>query len=343
LGAGVSDFTDETWDFGLEEGESFEPLDDEEIDLSQPHVMTVLGPIDPGALGFTLHHEHVFNLTNPLAAGDDDLVLDDIANSRLDLDVYFAIGGRSIVDMGPADYGRSVEAMLQIAQHAPVNIVMVTGHHKHLIAAPCVGHDSVEAITERNLRELHEGIEGTAVRAGLIKAGTSLNEITDVERRVLQAAAKTQAASGAPISTHTEQGTMALEQIEIMAAAGADPGRITLCHMDHRLHEAEYLIEVLKTGAFISFDRWTRVQLASDDERAEVLLRLADAGYLDQLLVSGDFARKSNHLGYGAAVGFDYFIDRVPLMLMGAGFDAPSVRQIFVENPARMLTIYPVT
>jgi phosphotriesterase-related protein len=338
----VSDFDGETWDFGLEEGERFEPEDDEEIDLSQPHVMTVLGPIEPGALGFTLHHEHVFNLTNPLAAGDDDLVLDDIADSRLDLDVYFAIGGRSIIDMGPADYGRSVEAMLQIAQHVPVNIVMVTGHHKHLIAAPCVGNDSVEAITEQNLRELREGIDGTDVRAGLVKAGTSLNEITDIERRVLEAAAKTQIASGAPISTHTEQGTMALEQIEVMVAAGADPGRITLCHMDHRLHEPEYLIEVLKTGAFISFDKWTRTEFGSDEERAAVLLRLADAGYLDQLLVSGDFARKSNHVGYGAAVGFDYFLDRVPLMLMEAGFDALSVRRIFIENPARMLTIHPL-
>jgi predicted metal-dependent phosphotriesterase family hydrolase len=134
---------------------------------------------------------------------------------------------------------------------------------------------------------------------------------------------------------------MALEQIEILAAAGADPGRITLCHMDHRLHEPKYLIEVLKSGTFISFDRWTRTQLGSVDERAAVLFRLADAGYLDQLLVSGDFARKSNHIGYGAAVGFDYFLDRVPLMLMEAGFDAPSVRQIFIENPARMLTIHP--
>jgi hypothetical protein len=31
----------------------------------------------------------------------------------------------------------------------------------------------------------------------------------------------------------------------------------------------------------------------------------------------------------------------VPLTLMDAGFDAPSVRQIFVDNPARALTIIP--
>ena len=338
----MSERVDEQYDYGLDEGESFEPLDeDEEFDLSQPHVMTALGPIGPAALGFTLHHEHIFNLVNPLAANDDDLILDDVGKSLTDLELYFASGGRAIVDMGPVDYGRSVEAVLQIAQHSPVHIVMITGHHKDLICAPYVKSDPVDVIVERNLRDVREGIDGTSVRAGLIKAGTSLNEITAVERRVLEAAAKTQLASGAPISTHTERGTMALEQVEVMSAAGADPRRIILCHLDFRLGDRDYLFEVLKTGAFVSFDQWSKTKYAPDEERAAVLFELAEAGFLDQLLVSGDLARKSNHTGYGGTPGFEFFLDRVLLMLMDTGFDAPSVRKIFVENPARALTIVP--
>jgi 5-phospho-D-xylono-1,4-lactonase len=334
---------DEQFDYGLDEGERFEPEvdEDEAFDLAQPHVMTALGPIEPDALGFTLHHEHVFNLINPLSANDPDLILDDPARSLIDLELYFAAGGRGIVDMGPADYGRSVADMLQISQHSPVHIVLVTGHHKDLICAPYVKDDSVDAITKRNLRDLCDGIDGTSVRAGLIKAGTSLDEITDVERRVLQAAARTQIASGTSISTHTERGTMALEQVEIMAAAGADPSRIILCHLDFQLGNRDYLIEVLKTGAYLSFDQWSKTKYAFDEDRATVLFALADAGYLDQVLVSGDLARKTNHTGYGGEPGFEFFIDRAPLFLMDAGFDAPSVRRIFVENPARALTITP--
>ena len=332
--------SDEEWDYGLAEGESFEPVDDvEDFDLSLPHVMTALGPVDPGALGFTLHHEHIFNLANPLAAKDDDLVLDDPAASVTDLEIYFAAGGRAIIDMGPADYGRSVTELLWIAQRSPVHIVLSTGHHKDLICAPYLGDCDVDTIVATNLRDLTQGIDGTEVRAGLVKAGTSLNEITSIERRVLKAAGKTQAASGAPISTHTERGTMALEQVEIMAAAGADPARIILGHLDFRLDDMPYLLDVLSTGAFVSFDQWSKTKYAPDEERARVLFQLADAGYLDQLLISGDMARKSNHLGYGAPFGFEYFLDRVPLTLMEAGFDAPSVRQIFVDNPARALTI----
>ena len=335
---------DEQFDYGLDEGESFEPIleDGAPFDLSQAHVMTLLGPVDPGALGFTLHHEHVFNLINPLAATDPDLILDDLGSSATDLEFYAAAGGRAIVDMGPADYGRSIDDLLWLAQRTSVHMLVTTGHHKHLIAAPLVGQDSVDVIAARNIKEIRDGIGGTTARAGVIKAGTSLSDITSVERRVLQAAAETQRQTGLTISTHTELGTMAIEQIEILAAAGADPGRVILGHMDARLGERAELLAVLATGAFVSFDRWTRFAMAPDERRAAVLFDLASAGYLDQLLISGDLARKSNHLGYGGQFGFDYMIDRVPLFLMEAGFDAPSVRQIFVENPARALTIQPV-
>ena len=340
----MNDVVDETWDFGLEEGERFEPLDeDEELDLSQPHVMTVLGPIDPGALGFTLHHEHVFNFVNPLAVDDPDQILDEPAASLTDLEIYFAAGGRAIVDMGPADYGRSITDLLWIAQRAPVHIVQVTGHHKHLIAAPLFGESSVDDIVAHSVGELTAGIEGTSARAGLIKAGTSLDEITKVERRVLIAAAEAQRATGAPISTHTEYGTMALAQMRVLTEAGADPRRVILCHLDFQLGNLPYLREVLKTGAFISFDHWSKTRHASDEARAAVFFKLADEGYLGQLLISGDLARKSNHPGYGGTPGFEYFLNHVPLMLMDAGFDAPSVRRIFVDNPARALTIIPPT
>jgi len=336
---------DEQYDYGLDEGESFEPLDDpdDDIDVSLPHIMTLLGPIDPGALGIALHHEHIFNHTNPLAATDDDLIIDDIVASAADVELFFGAGGRALVDMGPVDYGRSITDLLVIAAHSPVHILVTTGHHKRLIAAPFVGDDSVDAITGRNIRDIRDGIDGTTARAALVKAGTSLNEITDIEQRVLKAAAVTQIKTGVPISTHTELGTMALEQMTVLTAAGADPARVILGHLDAQIADRRYLIAVLQTGAFVSFDRWTRFDMAPDELRASVLHELASAGYLDQLLISGDFARKSNHLGYGGQFGFDYMLDRVPLMLMDAGFDAPSVRQLLVENPARALTIHPPT
>jgi hypothetical protein len=44
---------EETFDYGLDPGESFIPDDIDDIDPAAPHIMTVLGPVAPGALGVT--------------------------------------------------------------------------------------------------------------------------------------------------------------------------------------------------------------------------------------------------------------------------------------------------
>jgi 5-phospho-D-xylono-1,4-lactonase len=327
----------QTHDYGLAPGEHFEPEEIEShFDLSQPHIMTSLGPIAPDELGFALHHEHI--IARPLAAGDPDLVLDDPEAGLAELELFHAAGGCALVDMSTADYGRNVETISEIAVHSPVHIIVVTGHHKDLFAAPHVGDESINQIAARNIRELTDGIDCTNVRAGVIKAGASLNEITDVEERVLRAAARAHLATGAPISTHTERGTMALEQIAIFQEEGVDPSRVILGHMDHRLDE-EYLRALLETGAWVSFDQISKTQYGSDKDRAAMVKTLVDAGYADQLLLSGDLARKSKLRAYGGEPGLTYLLDHFPLILMDAGVDASTVRRLFVDNPAQALTI----
>ena len=335
-GTGAYDMIDETHDFGLDGGEAYEPPEiDEDFVLSQPHVMTALGPIEPSALGFTLHHEHL--ICKPVEVDDPDLMLDDPAAALAELEVAFQVGLRSIVDMTPADYGRDIRDIDWVAQRAPVHVVLATGNHKHTYAEPFVGEASATVIAERSIGEITSGIDGTGIRAGVIKAATSMNEITDIERRVLDAAAIAHLATGAPISTHTERGTMALDQVGMLGHAGVDPSRVIIGHMDFALDEP-YLRSVLETGVFISFDQVSKSKYAADEERAAMLKRLADAGHLAQLLVSGDLARKSYYLAYGGGPGFRYLVERFPLVLMEAGLTAEHVRRIYVDNPARALT-----
>jgi phosphotriesterase-related protein len=225
-----------------------------------------------------------------------------------------------------------------IANHSQVHIVSATGHHKDLYATRYIGDDSINEISARNIRELTEGIDGTSTRAGVIKAGTSLDEITPAEDRVLRAAARAHLATGAPISTHTEAGTMALEQVAIFQEEGVDPSRVIIGHMDRRLDES-YLKSLLDTGVFVSFDQISKKRYGSDEARAAMVRTLVDAGYTNQLLLSGDLARKSCQLAYGGEPGWVYLVEQFPVMLMEAGLSAPTVRELFVDNPARALTI----
>ncbi len=53
-------------------------------------------------------------------------------------------------------------------------------------------------------------MDGTEIRAGLIKAGASYHRVTPFEATVLEAAAAAHARTGAPIGVHTQHGTHGL-------------------------------------------------------------------------------------------------------------------------------------
>jgi phosphotriesterase-related protein len=132
---------------------------------------------------------------------------------------------------------------------------------------------------------------------------------------------------------------MAFEQVQILRSEGVKPTRVIVGHMDRRMDDGAYLRSVLDTGVFIAFDGVGKWRYGPDEDRAAAMSRLVDAGYADQLLVSGDMARRSLLRGYGGAPGLGYIVERFPLMLMEAGLDALAVRKLLVGNPARALTI----
>ena len=333
----------EDTDYGLEPGESFEPDDDDIddlIDLSLPHVMTVLGPILPAELGVCLHHEHL--LCDPIAVTqqEPDYRLDNPTNAQIDLEAYLTVGGRGIVDCSPMDYGRDIDGLVLLAQRVPAHIVAVTGRHKDLHASRMPNSLDIDALVEEYVSELQTGAGELGARPGAIKFGTSLDEITPVEEAAIRAAARASIATGASITTHTEAGTQALQQLELLAEEGIDPGRVIIGHLDRTL-EWDYLVQVLQTGAFASFDQIGKPQYGADEDKATMIVRLAEAGFGEQLLISQDFARKSLLMSYGGSPGLTYLMEQFTLMLMEAGAPALFVRTLLVENVARALTVHP--
>ncbi len=336
--------TYEDSDYGLDAGESFEPsfLDDERaIDTTrEPHVMTVLGPVAADDLGVCLHHEHI--LCDPVAvtADEPDFRLDDIDRASEEIESYLTAGGKAIVDASPRDYGRDIKGLRAIAQRVPVHIVAVTGRHKHLHAERMVNSLDVESLTHEYVTELVQGIGEEAIRPGVIKFGTSLDEMTPVEEAAARAAARTHLTTGAPITTHLETGTHAHRQLDVLEEEGVDLSRVILGHLDRSL-DRDYLTSVLDRGAFCSFDQIGKRVYGEDDPKITMLLELLDDGYEDQLLISQDFARKSMLASYGGSPGLVHLIERFTLDLMERGAPAWIVMKLLVDNPARALTTVP--
>ena len=333
----------EDTDYGLDPGESFEPDEDEwsgESLESLPHVMTVLGAIEPDELGVCLPHEHI--LCDPVAvtADEPDYRLDNPANALAELDAYVSVGGRGIVDCSTQDYGRDIDGLVALAQRVPVHIIAVTGRHKDLHARRMENALDVDALVTEFVNELRHGAGERGSRPGLIKFGTSLDEMTPVEEAAARAAARASIATGVPITTHTEEGTAALTQLNLLAKEGVDLRRVIVGHLDRKM-EWDYLLEVLKSGAFVSFDQVGKARFGPDEPKAEMIVRLAEAGYADHLLLSHDFARKSDFISYGGGPGLIHLLDRFTLTLMDAGAPATIVRTLLIDNTARALTIWP--
>lgn len=332
-------------DYGLAPGETFEPDEDADVpepfDARQPHIMTVLGPIAPADLGVCLVHEHL--LCDPVAvtAHDPDYRLDDPHATLAELEDFHNVGGRAIVDCSTRDYGRDPDGLYWLAQRAPVHIIMVTGRHKALHAERLSADQSVTDLTAEIVAEIRHGVGRHRVKPGVIKIGTSENAVMPVEEKAIRAAARAHRETGLPITTHTEAGTIADRQLDLLAEEGVAPDRVILGHLDRKM-DPGYLRSLLDRGAFVSFDQIGKPYHGPDEPKARMIATLIGEGYQEQLLISMDLARKSLQRAYGGAPGWVYLIEQFALMLMDEGLAATQVRDLLAANPARALATVPV-
>ena len=329
-------------DFGLEEGETFEPefdpTEESEAPIDQPHIMTLLGPILPEELGVCLPHVHL--LCDPPGADDDHRLLD-TERAEAEVEAFITMNGRSLVECTTRDCGRMTSDLLSIAQWVPAHLIGVTGRKNHSSAALLPYALDRDALFEEFLADLTEGMDGTDARAGVIKVGTSLNEITDIERVTIQAAGAAHARTGAPITTHTEHGTEALQLLELLEASGVEANRVIIGHVDREQMPLDAHLDVVRTGAYLQFDQIGKSETYTDQQRADRIAELYEAGYGDRLLLSLDYGRKSLLSAYDGAPGLPYMSEWFMVLLMESGLQAMQIRQLAIENPARALTIHP--
>lgn len=303
-------------------------------------VRTVVGDVAPGELGRVYCHEHLLTRPGPQVPGaDGDLRLDDEQRALEELRRFAAAGGGALVEVTTAEFGRDAAGLARLAGASGVAVVCTTGHVSEEYWR---GVLELEQATEAGLaaefvRELVEGIEETGVRAGMIKAGTSLDGATPTERKVIRAAANAQRATGAPITTHTSAGTGALEQVQLLGAAGASLDRVCIGHLDRRLIWEEHL-ELAHAGVFLGYDCVSKEQYAPDELRAEFIVRLVDEGFGDRICLSGDLARRSYLTSWGGAPGYAYILERFLPLLRRLGLSESQALALVVDNPARLLT-----
>lgn len=312
-------------------------------------VRTMTGDIKPEEMGFTYSHEHlVCRPQHWVERGEDDLLLDDPAKSEAEVKDCVKAGIKTIVDATAIDYGRDPQAVYDISVRTGMQIIGTAGFNKGFLwDAKIPGRDitffewidkaTVEELTRFNINEIEVGMQGTSIKGGQVKFGTGYNMISPQEIKTIRAACRAHLATGAPIHSHTEAGTMGLEQLQYIREEGVDPHNISFGHMD-RNPDTYYHLKLADTGAFLSFDGIGKIKYNPESTRIHCILELAKRGYQRQILVSGDTARKSYYYHYKYALGLTYIKEKwVPRLIdeaEEAGLNGKQlVEDIFINNP----------
>ncbi|HLI91748.1 MAG TPA: phosphotriesterase-related protein [Ktedonobacteraceae bacterium] len=299
-------------------------------------VMTVTGPIEPSQLGITYAHEHLLGSPPAWSADreDQDLILQSVEAATKELEIFKFAGGQAIVEMSPADYNRSPDGLRALSTATGVHIIMTTGLHKDAYSRPLTANATVDTLATRFIKDVTEGTGEMGVKAGVVKAATSLNTITPGEEKVLLAAARTHLATGVPISTHTQNGTMGLEQLAIFKQQGVDLSRVALGHVDRKV-EYDYHKALLDTGAYLIYDQISKEKYVPDRDRIRLLMRLVAEGHGDRIMLSGDFARVSYWTTNGGGPGLSYILWRFVPWLIAEGMPREAIQAMLVSNPAQ--------
>lgn len=310
-------------------------------------INTVTGTTTAEQLGTTLMHEH-------LLIGWAGWELDCAApkferraafkNAVDRLKELKDLGLQSFVDPCPMDIGRDVNFMAEVSEASGVRIVCATGLYKEDLGNTAYFKQrSVDEIAEVYSSEITKGIGNSGIKAGIIKCATGKGQVTKYEENCLRAAGRAHLRTGAPITTHTEDGTMGREQLDIFASEGVDLQRVIIGHSCGSA-DLGYHRDMLDRGCFLGFDRFGLDFLHPDKLRLAALIGLLGVGYEKQIVLSHDSVWC--WLGRGLDLPPEtaklvenwkptHVFQNIVPALKRAGVSEEKIRAMLVENPRR--------
>jgi predicted metal-dependent phosphotriesterase family hydrolase len=321
-------------------------------------IPTVLGPLDPTALGRVLPHEHIASVygrwgqqqPEPDPTWEAEVLAHYgplLTRLRQEFDCH------TLVEVSPS-WGfrgpRDLEVWAELSRASGVHIVVATGFYVGKVRPPDFGDWSVARIADLMIREATEGILGSSVRAGILKV--AVGDFDADDRKLVRAAALAQRETGLAITTHTCSPEVRRGVLDILEGAGVDPARIVLGHADDNATPVE-LLSLVARGCSVLLTIWGIRNPALIGWGLPVLPRFHSPSLVAALVAEGYAERVMISIDYSA--GFEqgrfvpdlyevegrtylYLFTQVLDTLRRVGLDDATIEHILRDNPRRMLT-----
>ncbi|MFZ5778727.1 MAG: phosphotriesterase family protein [Pseudomonadota bacterium] len=336
-------------------------------------VQTVLGLIEPGALGRTLMHEHVLcDIRPPGTRSDNDLGpeitlenvwqinygrglrragrkymldLEDIATREVAMMKHE--GGDAIVELTCGGLSPDPEGLRRIAAGTGVHLVMGCGYYVNDYQDPRNHARSVDDFAQEMIGQVLRGAWGTDVRAGMIGEIGCQAPWTDTEKRVMQAALVAAEETGAAINVHPGRDSDQPQEVaDFIRAAGRSTERVVISHIDRTIFDEERLLRLADSGVTIEFDLFGQeasyyglsdIDMPNDATRLRLIRALIGHGHLDRVVISHDICYRTRLTAFGGH-GYGHIFRNVVPLMRERGYDEDEIDAILVRNPRRLLT-----
>ncbi|MEE6466787.1 hypothetical protein FKM82_007049 [Ascaphus truei] len=281
-------------------------------------VQTVLGPIHPNQLGYTLTHEHLtmtFNCCycpppegqealseepiamknlfwlkqNPYSNKENLLLNQEVEAIKEELLFFKAAGGGAIVENTTTGISRDMKTLKRLAEETGVHIISGAGFYVDATHSRQTRSMSVEQLTEVLVNEVLHGADGTNIKCGVIGEIGCSWPLTESEKKILQATAEAQTQLGCPVIIHPGRNSDAPFQIiQILQESGADISKTVMSHLDRTIFDDNKLLEFAGLGSYLEYDLFgtemlnyqfnQAVDMPSDNERIKTKSRPTEKG-----------------------------------------------------------------
>lgn len=258
------------------------------VPVTQSPITSVTGPVR-GKLGITLPHEHVLvdfvgaDQVNPNRYHPDEVftkVLPYLQQLRQH-------GCQTLIECTPAYLGRDAALLKRLSQASGLTILTNTGYYGAGKGKFLPAHAFTETagqLADRWGQEWERGIAGTGVRPGFMKISVDAGPLSEVNQKLVKAAALTHLSTGLTIAAHTGNGEAALAEIKILRENGVAASAFIWVHAQNEKNTQLHR-QAAQAGAWLEFDG---ISPATIPEYVSLLQEMKAAGLLPHVLISQD-------------------------------------------------------
>ncbi|MGE5596673.1 MAG: phosphotriesterase [Hyphomicrobiales bacterium] len=306
-----------------------------------PTINTLRGPVDTASLGRTLMHEHVAIRTPGIGENWPELWVEDrevdIAEKKLNTLSSKGIG--TIVDLTTADMGRDLHYLKRVAERTTINVVLATG--VYWIVPRYWWNREADDLTRVFVKDITEGIQGSDIKAGIIKLASDheAGGVSELNEKCLRAGARAHRATGVPIATHNNPPELGREQQRVFKEEGVDLTRIVIGHVGDT-SDTGYLKELMDNGSYVGMDRFGMDFLLPFEDRVNTVATLCKDGYADRIVLSHDASCALDWIPDRGAIDtlapnwhYNHIIDDVVPALLERGVTQEQVDTMLIHNP----------